>query len=145
MQKLAEMLKAKKLKVTPQRLAIFNMLYNTTSHPSAETIYKSLQETHPTMSLATVYKTLDALQKARLIQQLNVGEESFRYDANVSSHPHVICLDCNQVFDIETNILDNLRSQVASETDFDLISEKVYLYGTCPGCKKKKEENKKED
>lgn len=140
MQKLAELLKAKKLKVTPQRLAIFNMLYNTTSHPSAETIYKSLQETHPTMSLATVYKTLDALQKAGLIQQLNVGEDSFRYDANVSSHPHVICLECNRVFDLESDILNDLRSKVASNTDFDLISEKVYLYGTCPECKENIEE-----
>ncbi|WP_105615527.1 transcriptional regulator PerR [Vallitalea okinawensis] len=140
MQKLAELLKAKKLKVTPQRLAIFNMLYNTTSHPSAETIYKSLQETHPTMSLATVYKTLDALQKAGLIQQLNVGEDSFRYDANVSSHPHVICLECNRVFDLESDILNDLRSKVASNTDFDLISEKVYLYGTCPECKESMKE-----
>lgn len=135
--KLAEMLKSKKLKVTPQRLAIFNMLYNTTSHPSAETIYRSLQETHPTMSLATVYKTLDALQKAGLIQQLNVGEDSFRYDANVHSHPHIVCLDCNQVFDLESEILTDLRHKISSDTDFDLISEKVYLYGTCPECKAK--------
>ncbi len=137
MQKLADMLKTKKLKVTPQRLAIFHMLYNTSSHPSAETIYKSLQETHPTMSLATVYKTLDALQKARLIQQLNVGEESFRYDATVSSHPHVICLDCNRVFDLESDILNDLRSKVSKYTDFELITEKVYFYGTCPECKDK--------
>ena len=85
-----EMLKSQKLKVTPQRLAIFHMLYNTKSHPSAETIYNSLQETHPTMSLATVYKTLDALAKAGLVQQLHLGEDSFRYDATASSHPHII-------------------------------------------------------
>lgn len=135
MQQLAEMLKAKKLKVTPQRLAIFQMLYNTTSHPSAETIYKALQDTHPTMSLATVYKTLDALRKAGLIQQLNVGEDSFRYDANIHPHPHVICLNCSQVFDLESDILSNLHKKVESETDFKLVGEKVYLYGYCPDCK----------
>lgn len=136
MQKLADMLRAKKLKVTPQRLAIYNVLYNTTSHPSAESIYKSLQSTHPTMSLATVYKTLDALQKAGLIQQLNVGEESFRYDANVKSHPHIICLECNNVYDLHTDALDDLKDRVSSETDFELISEKIYFYGICPKCKK---------
>lgn len=66
MEHLAAMLKSKQLKVTPpQRLAIFNILYNTVEHPSAETLYKALQPTHPTMSLATVYKTLDTLKKSK--------------------------------------------------------------------------------
>ncbi len=134
MQRIAEMLKAKNLKVTPQRLAIFNVLYHTTEHPSAETIYQALQPTHPTMSLATVYKTLDALKKANLIQELNVGEDSFRYDANISPHPHLICLKCKKVMDFHTHALDSLIDKVQEETDFKILSQKVYFYGVCPDC-----------
>ncbi|MEF9958900.1 MAG: Fur family transcriptional regulator [Niameybacter sp.] len=122
------------LKVTPQRLAIFHMLSHTTSHPSAEMIYNSLRETHPTMSLATVYKTLDALVKATLVQQINVGEDAFRYDANTNSHPHIICTKCHCVCDLDTYALPDLKALVAEKTKFTLSHEQLYFYGTCPDC-----------
>lgn len=90
MKNLVEVLKSHNLKATPQRIAIYDMLCSTVEHPTADTIYKALSSNYPSMSLATVYKTLDALSNANLIQILNVGEDSFRYDANVKSHPHAI-------------------------------------------------------
>lgn len=132
-----ELLKSKKLKVTPQRLAIFHMLYHTKAHPSAETIYNSLRETHPTMSLATVYKTLDALVKSDLVQQLNVGEDSFRYDATATSHPHIICTKCHAVHDMELNFIEEFRNKVKQNTDFVLSHEQLYFYGICPDCQEK--------
>ena len=129
-----DILKSKGLKVTPQRLAIFNVLYNTTSHPSAETIYNSLQETYPTMSLATVYKTLDCFKKNNLVRELNVGEDSYRYDVVVDSHPHLICVECHKVSDMESEVLQNIREKVSSETKFQLITEQLYFYGVCPEC-----------
>ncbi len=131
----AEILKSKKLKVTPQRLAIFHALYNTKEHPSAEIIYSGLRELHPTMSLATVYKTLDALVKAGLVQQINVGEDVYRYDANVNSHPHIICVECRCVKDLHTNPVPDIRQTIQAETDFELVSEQLYFYGVCPECK----------
>lgn len=130
----ADCLRQHKLKVTPQRLAIFHMLSNTTTHPSAETIYNSLRETHPTMSLATVYKTLDALVKASLVQQLNVGEDSFRYDATATAHPHIICTSCHQVFDLDAQDLSSIREEVQTLTQFKLTHEQLYFYGVCPDC-----------
>jgi len=135
MEKLAEILKSKKLKVTPQRLAIYKVLYDTTSHPTAEDIYNALRQSHPTMSLATVYKTLDTLKKADLATELNVGDDSSRYDATVKSHPHMICLECGKVYDLHTDSLIGFKEQVQHETDFDIVSEKVYFYGTCKNCK----------
>jgi Fur family peroxide stress response transcriptional regulator len=134
----AQALKDAGLKATPQRLAIFHMLYNTKVHPSAEMIYTSLHETHPTMSLATVYKTLDALVKTNLVQQLNVGEDSYRYDCNTHMHPHIICTSCNRVFDIELEGVSSLREQVKEATGFNLFNEQLYFYGECPDCQEKK-------
>lgn len=134
MKELAQRLKARNLKVTPQRLAIFQMLSNSKEHPSAETIYKSLEATHPTMSLATVYKTLDALKKVHLVQELNVGEDCFRYDATTKSHPHIICTSCHEVYDMSSIYLDDIRSRIEDETNFKLQNEKLYFYGICPKC-----------
>lgn len=134
MEHLTSLLKAKHLKVTPQRLAIFDVLYNTVEHPSAETIYKALRTTHPTMSLATVYKTLDTLKKSDLVKELNVGEDSFRYDANTISHPHMICTTCHQVSDLYTDVLNHVIATAQAETDFKIESEKIFFYGTCPKC-----------
>lgn len=137
MQHIANLLKAHKLKVTPQRIAIFKILYDSKEHPSAENIYKCLQATHPTMSLATVYKTLDTLKKAELVQEFNVGEDSFRYDANIKAHPHMICLQCNQVFDLDTEKLNNIKKYVEKDTDFEIQYEKIFFYGICSDCKSK--------
>ncbi|ONI41877.1 transcriptional repressor [Candidatus Epulonipiscium fishelsonii] len=136
-----ELLKQKNLKATPQRLAIFQVLKNTTAHPSAETIYFSLNKTHPTMSFATVYKTLGALVNSNLVQQINVGENSFRYDANVLPHPHIICNNCNEVHDLYLDFVDEIFSKVQKETDFKLSHQKLYFYGTCTKCQSKELSN----
>ncbi|PHV71659.1 transcriptional repressor [Sporanaerobium hydrogeniformans] len=137
MLELTQILKEHKLKVTPQRLCIFKILCETTEHPTAEAIYNSLKNEFPTMSLATVYKTLDTLVQHGLIQQLNVGEDSFRYDATVLSHPHVKCVKCGQVMDIHNmQTIKGLREEVKALTHFDLMHEQLYFFGTCPTCQK---------
>ncbi len=135
MEELAVILKSKKLKVTPQRLAIYKVLFDTTSHPTAEDIYNALKQLLPTMSLATVYKTLDALKKADLATELNVGDDSSRYDSTIESHPHMVCFICGKVTDLHTNSLCEFKKQIQKETDFEIVSEKVYFYGTCKDCK----------
>lgn len=135
MLELAAILKEHGLKVTPQRLSIFRMLRQTKIHPSAETIYLALQEEHPTMSLATVYKTLDTLVQHGLIQQLNLGEDSYRYDADTSEHSHVQCTKCKCVTDLPVlEQLPELRKEVQSSTGYMLSHEQLYFYGLCPKC-----------
>ncbi len=135
MLELTAILKEHGLKVTPQRLSIFRMLRNTNSHPNAEAIYKELQEEHPTMSLATVYKTVDTFVQCGLIQQLNVGEDSYRYDADTSDHSHIKCTVCGQVSDLPTlSHLEALRQEVQNSTNFILSHEQLYFYGTCTSC-----------
>lgn len=137
MLELTAILKEHGLKVTPQRLSIFKMLRNTCIHPSAETIYKALQEEHPTMSLATVYKTVDTFVQHGLIQQLNVGEDSYRYDADTSAHSHIQCTKCKQVLDLpKLAQVDSLREEVQGTTGYALSHEQLYFYGQCPACQK---------
>lgn len=136
MKKLTEKLKQKNLKVTPQRLAIYHNLYNTDKHPSAEGIYNALEQSYPTMSLATVYKTLDVLKKANLIQELNVGEDSFRYDANTDLHSHLVCKHCKNVYDVvHIESLEKLKAEISATSGFDVEREQIYFFGICQYCK----------
>ena len=135
MENIALIFKEKKLKLTPQRLSIYNYLMNTTSHPSADTIYNAIHEQYPTMSLATVYKALKTLAEVGLIQELNVGEGNFRYDGKPYSHPHIQCLKCGKVDDLNDLSFDYLNNLAQETTDYQIVSSKIYFYGYCPECK----------
>ena len=135
MNNLTGIFREKKLKLTPQRIAVYKFLKSTKEHPSAETIYKALQPEYPTMSLATVFKALKTLVEVDLVQEINVGEGNFRYDGNVEPHPHVQCLNCGKVDDIEGISFSELNDKVKSYTDYDIVDSKIYFYGVCSCCK----------
>lgn len=135
--RVTNLLREKGFKVTPQRLAIYKVLANTRAHPSAETIFQQLQPLYPTMSLATVYKTVEILREIGLIQVLNAGEDSFRYDADTSMHPHIRCLQCGKVEDLHDIDATAFISQVADKTPYRLEGQQFYFYGYCPGCQGK--------
>lgn len=135
MKNLTRVFKSRNLKLTPQRIAVYEVLKNTKSHPSAECIYNLLKNQYPTMSLATVYKTLKTLVEVELVQELNVGEDSFRYDANYMPHPHIICLNCSRVDDVENADFSGINDSVKRHTDYNVISSRIYFYGICPTCK----------
>ena len=137
MKEIAQILREKGLKVTPQRIAVYNMLMNTYEHPNAEMIYKTLEPTNPTMSLATVYKTLDFFKQLGLVQELNVGEPSSRYDAVVQCHPHTVCKVCGKVEDLHMEQLPEVAKKLVPDLDFDVEMEQLILYGTCGACRKK--------
>ena len=136
MDTIAPIFKEKKLKLTPQRLAVYNYLLNTTSHPSADIIYTDIHIQYPTMSLATVYKALKTLVDVGLIQEINVGEGNFRYDANTAPHPHIQCIGCGKVEDLDGFSLEKLNTEATNYTTFDVLYNKVYFYGTCKDCTK---------
>lgn len=133
---LIKYLKEKGYKVTPQRIAVYEILKNTKEHPSVDTLYSRLQPVYPTMSLATVYKSLEVFKELGLVQELNVGEDKFRYDANVHQHPHIICLTCGKVEDVDDEMLFDLVGHVESKTGYKLVNQQLYFFGYCPECKK---------
>jgi Fur family peroxide stress response transcriptional regulator len=142
MQTIEELLRAKKIKVTPQRMAVYAVLKQTKEHPNVETIYKKLKPDYPAISLATVYKTVDILQKNGLIQELNVGDGSLRFDANTRLHAHVYCKSCGRVADVENFSFEQLQNQqirenIAAETGFHVSAVQLYFYGLCSHCRQK--------
>lgn len=134
MENIVNIFKEKNLKLTPQRLAVYKFLQNTTEHPSVETIYKGLQPEYPTMSLATVYKALKTLVDVNLVQEINVGEGNFRYDATAMPHPHIQCINCGRVDDLMNATFPNLNEIAEQNSDYKISYNKLFFYGLCKEC-----------
>ena len=135
MNTLANNLKANRLKVTPQRLAIYTYLLSTTEHPTVEMIYNSIKDEYPAMSLATVYKTVASLRNAHLIKEFNIGEDSNRYDGNVDFHSHLLCTKCHMVYDYFGDInISKSCNDIQNDLNFSIANFDVNFYGVCSNC-----------
>lgn len=133
---IADLLRNNGYKVTPQRLAVYEAIDHNTTHPSAETIYKQLQPHYPSMSLATVYKTMEIFADIGIVKILQCGEDAHRYDYDTSQHAHIRCIKCNKVFDVQIDE-SVLASQAALQSGFDVEEINLSFVGVCAACKKK--------
>lgn len=100
MQKRAGRLRAAGLRVTAPRLAILRALEADRSHPNAEQVHAALHPEHPSLSLSTVYKTLEAFLRAGLVRRV-ATDGSLRVDGVLKEHDHAVCRACGRVFDID--------------------------------------------
>lgn len=94
------------LKATSQRLIIYQSLIMNFEHPSAEMIYEKIHKKNPSISLATVYKTLESLVKAGLAKKVKTGDDVFRFDHKSENHNHLYCSNTNQIIDYEDEELN---------------------------------------
>jgi Fur family peroxide stress response transcriptional regulator len=136
-------LRRRKLKLTPQRLAILRLFCADESHPTAQDLFARLRPSFPTMSFATVYNTLDALAAAGLTSTLHLGGAS-RFDPNTTPHHHAICDACGKITDVPRRPRAR-ASRATSDAALTALSEaapgfavraveRVYR-GLCASCK----------
>ena len=125
-------------KVTPQRLAVYEALADEIWHPNAEMLYKKVQSKFPSMSFATVYKIVEILHNINVIKILNTGEDSFRYDANMSEHYHLRCLTCGRVDDtvVDEAAKEQLTKLVEQQSGYQVQRRQFYFFGVCPKCQR---------
>jgi len=123
------------LKSTPQRTAIYKALVHSTAHPTAEDLFAQVSPTYPMLSLNTVYYTLGVLRTAGLVQEVNIGHDRARFDANLSPHHHVICQGCQDIIDVMDPRLNRLASPSGLPQDFEITSYQVAFRGFCGTCR----------
>ena len=131
---LAERCRDAGLAVTPQRLAIYRALLDSESHPDAEALYERVRAQIPNLSLATVYKNLEALQQLGVIRELTPLHETARFDANLDRHHHLVCTECKKVLDLYDRDLDSLQLPTARAMGFKVSNIRVQVEGLCPDC-----------
>jgi Fur family peroxide stress response transcriptional regulator len=125
------------MNVTPQRIAIYRALLQSEDHPTPEMLFQSVSRKMPSLSLATIYKTLEAFAAIGLIRAVPVVSEKRRFDANTSAHHHLVCSECGQIRDYYTHDYDSLvpRRKV---NGFKPEAISVNITGICAGCHSKK-------
>ena len=138
LEQMVKRLKDNDHRITPQRYAVLKALSDSQDHPSAESIYEGLVAHYPTMSLATVYKTLKLLKQKGEVLELEFSELGNRYDGNKPyPHPHVICTECGKIVDPSTFDLKEITEKMMQETGFKIKSHRLDFYGLCLNCQKK--------
>lgn len=98
----------KGLKVTPQRIAVLEAIFELKNHPTAEKIIDYIRKNHPNIAAATVYKVLEALISCGLIKRVKTERDIMRYDANVETHHHLYCSDSDRIEDYNDEKLNEI-------------------------------------
>jgi Fur family peroxide stress response transcriptional regulator len=132
-----EALKTTRVRMTPQRHAILEYLFESMTHPTADEIYKALEGRFPNMSVATVYNNLRVFKEAGIVKELTYGDSSSRFDCVTSDHYHVICEECGKIVDFHYPGLDEVETLAEHVTGFKVSSHRMEIYGICPDCQKK--------
>lgn len=105
---LKEALSGAGLKATQQRLVIYQCLMASESHPTAEEIFEKVRPANPSISLGTVYKTLETLVDSQLAQKVPVSENKMRYDARMEMHHHIYCTNTGEIIDFQDKELETI-------------------------------------
>jgi Fe2+ or Zn2+ uptake regulation protein len=133
-EELTERFRARGLKVTPQRQAVFRVLHGDRSHPTAEAVYAEVSRQMPTISLRTVYQTLNDLADMGELQRLDLGLGSARYDTNVEEpHQHLVCEGCGLVRDVNVD-LSAVRIAHGMPSGFRVSGTDLVVRGWCRAC-----------
>jgi Fur family peroxide stress response transcriptional regulator len=130
-----EALRSKGYKATPQRIAICRFALSSRDHPTAQQVYDDVRKIHPTVSLATVYKTLQVLRNLDLIQELDLPHGQARFDSYMKPHINLICLQCGNIIDLDDTTALEITSKVAAAARFKPKGQRIDIFGTCRRCR----------
>jgi Fe2+ or Zn2+ uptake regulation protein len=129
-------LREQKLKLTQQRIAIIEaFLDNISLHPAASRIHEEARKKVKSLSLSTVYATLNEFSRQGIIKTLEFDKMENRYEGNISAHINLICKGCNKILDYTPPIAINLK-EVAKKARFRVIDTRLEYYGYCQDCRK---------
>ncbi len=122
-------------RLTPQRMAVLKILVNDTQHANVEQIYERVRAGFPMTSLATVYKTVAVLKDMGEVLELSFGDGGKHYDGSKPyPHPHLVCVQCKSVNDVDVGSLSELPQEVARQTGYQIVSHRFDFFGVCPQC-----------
>lgn len=123
-------------RLTKQRKAVLEVVRHARGHhPDAAWVYSEVRKAVPSISLGTVYRTLDALTEEGYLVPLSRPGEALRYEANLDGHLHMVCRNCNEFFDIVHPLPDLLSGVKAKYPEFDIDNVQVEYQGVCPKCR----------
>lgn len=130
-------------RLTPQRIAIYNYLVDSRAHPTANQVYDELKKEFPSLSLATVYNTLEMFTKIGFVNELgSIGDGKIHYDANSEPHVNIACVSCHQILDIPSEHVAQLMSEITQAKGYNILGSRIMVYGICSVCQENQKPGK---
>lgn len=117
------------LKMTEPRRVILGVLSNSPDHPSVDDVFARAKKIDKTISIATVYRTLNLLAELDLVVRHEFQEAFSRYDINMAHHHHLIDVDNGKVIEFQNDEIEALKEKVANELGYELVECRLELYG----------------
>lgn len=124
---------------TIQRELIASELRSMANHPTADEVFASVHEKHPTISKATVYRTLGRLADEGEVLRVKINNGADHFDHQTHAHYHVCCTKCGKVDDVEVPVLENIERAAAAGTDYVITGHALQFDGICPACQRARE------
>ncbi len=121
------------MNITPQRSAVYKALIGALDHPTPDDLFVAVRADMPEISLATIYKSLEALKKLGVVREVARLGEARRFDANLDHHHHMICTRCGRVSDLDHAEFEGLRPPESLE-GFVPSEVTVQVFGECSTC-----------
>jgi Fe2+ or Zn2+ uptake regulation protein len=123
-------------RLTPQRLAILQILEEDSGHLTPSSIYERVVQRLPGLTEATVYRTLEFLVQNQLALVAHIGDGRLVYESARRNHHHLICRGCGHTIEIEHDRLASVFKQFEEQTGYKIDCAHVTFFGLCPDCKK---------
>ena len=124
------------LAVTHQRAVIYKSLMSAPGHPSPEEVYAVVRKQIPSISLATVYKTLHTFVESGVLREVSLHHGSLRVDPVTEPHHHLVCTKCKAIFDLAEDALEAPHIVGRIPKGFRVQGISVELHGLCEKCSK---------
>lgn len=136
-EKLAQELRARRYRVTPQRAVILETIAHLPGHHTANEVFEISRQRLPALNLATVYRTLETLHEANMVDLFNREGYSLQYALRDPAHPHghLICQCCGNVIEFDLALLDCIQRSIQERYQFQIDCSHLSLHGRCASCK----------
>ena len=129
-------LKEKGYKLTPQRVAVLQILHESDEHITAADIYKRVQARYPHVNKSTVYRTLELMKDLELVTETDLGGDRLCYHhAEKGHHHHLICQRCGRVIDLDEAALASFQELLTSNYNFLPEIRHLAIFGRCLNCR----------
>lgn len=133
-----EICKKQNIKLTPQRLLIYERLIDSDEHPSTDMLYQKVRKTFPTISFDTVNRTLLTLYELGVAGLVASTGNPKRFDGNLDKHHHFQCLKCQKIVDVYSDAYDNIQVPPDIQNTSEIVNKTVRLEGFCDECREGK-------
>ena len=134
LERFKDICKHHKIKLTPQRLVIYEELIESDEHPSTDMVYQRVRQQFPTISFDTVNRTLITFSEIGLAGVIEGTGNPKRYDGNLSKHHHFQCLKCKKILDVHDESFNRIEAPESFRTIHTVLTTTVRLEGICEQC-----------